>query len=26
MHFAEAASRWSAENWLQRPSLGPFRP
>jgi phytanoyl-CoA hydroxylase len=26
MHFAEAASAWSADNWLQRPSLGPFRP
>jgi phytanoyl-CoA hydroxylase len=26
MHFAEAASRWSADNWLQRPNLGPFRP
>jgi phytanoyl-CoA hydroxylase len=26
MHFAEAASAWSADNWLQRPRLGPFRP
>lgn len=26
MHFAEAASTWSAANWLQRPSLGLFRP
>jgi phytanoyl-CoA hydroxylase len=26
MHFAEAASRWSADNWLQRPNLGPSRP
>jgi phytanoyl-CoA hydroxylase len=26
MHFAEAASRWSPDNWLQRPGLGPFRP
>jgi phytanoyl-CoA hydroxylase len=26
MHFAEAASAWSPDNWLQRPSLEPFRP
>jgi len=25
MHFAEAKSQWPEENWLQRPSLGPFR-
>ena len=26
MHFAEASSRWSPGNWLQRPTLSPFRP
>jgi hypothetical protein len=25
MHFAEAASAWSPSNWLQRPTLAPFR-
>ena len=25
MHFAEAASAWSERNWLQRPTLAPFR-
>lgn len=24
MHFSESSSAWSAENWLQRPNLGPF--
>jgi phytanoyl-CoA hydroxylase len=24
MHFADASSRWSPENWLQRPTLGDF--
>jgi len=26
MHFAEAASAWAPENWLQRHTLPPFRP
>jgi phytanoyl-CoA hydroxylase len=25
MHFAEENSTWSEKNWLQRPSLGPFK-
>lgn len=24
-HFADAGSRWAEDNWLQRPSLPPFR-
>ena len=24
MHFAEASSEWSEQNWLQRPNLGPY--
>lgn len=25
LHFSESGARWSADNWLQRPNLGPFR-
>ena len=24
-HFADAASRWAPDNWLQRPTMPPFR-
>jgi hypothetical protein len=25
LHFADAGADWSASNWLQRPTLPPFR-